>query len=136
MRRVRRLFLRVAFAAVAFALVLPIGSLRTGASIHPTNSNSSSVRSPQSARPATTSSLVEAEQSEQTANPNTDPSPIGRISKQTLGSLGLRPVADPENTGNRIAHILQRKKKDANEVSIQSGQPTVLNSRSALSAAL
>ncbi|HKA18742.1 MAG TPA: hypothetical protein VKN18_10650, partial [Blastocatellia bacterium] len=134
MRGVPRLFSYVVFAAVALALALPIASLRTGASVQPTNSYSSSVRSRQTARPSA-ALLVEAEQSDQTGNANTNLSPAGRIPEETLSALGLRPVADPQNTSKKIAQRLQDK-KNGNEVSIQSGQPVVLNSRSALSAAL
>ena len=59
----------------------------------------------------------------------------GRISAETLNALGFKKAKG--NVSEKIARMLTKKKaKGGGEVSIQSGQPTVLNARSALSAAL
>src|SRR5439155_13695049 len=52
-------------------------------------------------------------------------------------ALGITRVANPGEASARVGQKLQGKKKSGSgEVSIQSGQPLVLDSRSALSAAL
>src|SRR5262249_32097103 len=110
--------------------------LRTKAANDPIGYSSIFVRSKQSARPSSTVSLSEAQQPDQNENTNFNLSPDGRISKETLSSLGLRQVADPKRAGERIAQRLQNSKKEGGEFSIESGQPEILNARSALSAAL
>src|SRR6476660_6479022 len=63
--------------------------------------------------------------------------PAGKISADTMRALGITRVANPSEASARVGQKLQGKKKSGGgEVSIQSGQPLVLNSRSALSAAL
>jgi len=63
--------------------------------------------------------------------------PAGKISAETQKALGITRVANPSEASARMAQKLKgAKKSGSGEVSIQSGQPLVLNSRSALSAAL
>src|SRR5262245_18314422 len=67
-----------------------------------------------------------------------DPSQSGRVSADVLKALGLTKAKDPKAVSARIRNLLLSKKAGAStgDFSTQSGQPTVLNARSALSAAL
>jgi hypothetical protein len=60
----------------------------------------------------------------------------GKISVETMKALGLTRVANPAEASARVGQKLQGKKRGGGEVSIQSGQPLLLDARSALSAAL
>src|SRR5690349_17954704 len=61
----------------------------------------------------------------------------GKISAETLKALGMTRVNNAQEASARIAErLLNKKKGGGGEVSIQSGEPSVLNSASALSAAL
>jgi hypothetical protein len=66
--------------------------------------------------------------------------PAGKISADTLKALGFNRVANPAEVsariGQQLSQKLKGKKSGGGDVSIQSGQPLVLDSRSALSAAL
>jgi hypothetical protein len=134
MRAVRRFFFVVVFASVPIALALPIIRVRTIAHNYSTSSSAKPTPVPQSARLSSSTTVAEVE--DQNNNTNATPSPIGRVSGETLSSLGLRRIANPKIASERIAQILRGKKKHDRELSIDSGLPIVLDSRSALSAAL
>jgi hypothetical protein len=127
MRAVRRFFFVVVFASVPVSLALPFIGVRTSAHNYLT-SFSSSLTPPlqQSTRSSSASSVVEAAQ--QSDNTNSSLSFDGTISKETLRALGLRQVDDPKAAGEKIAQMLKGKKKNEGELSIESGQPVVLNS--------
>ncbi|MFY9573539.1 MAG: hypothetical protein WAV20_19245, partial [Blastocatellia bacterium] len=60
-----------------------------------------------------------------------------RVSSDTLSALGIKRVANPGEVSKRIRESLKNKgKKPEGDLTIQSGSPLVLNSRSALSDAL
>src|SRR5215208_674097 len=61
--------------------------------------------------------------------------PAGKISADTLKAIGFQKSKNPEAAAN-IAKSLAKKKAGGGDFITQSGQPTVLNARSALSSAL
>ena len=61
--------------------------------------------------------------------------PAGKISAETLKAIGFQKSKDPEAAA-KLAKSLAKKKAGGGDFITQSGQPTVLNARSALSAAL
>src|SRR5689334_3559949 len=61
----------------------------------------------------------------------------GKISAETLKALGMTRVNNAREASAKIAEkLLNKKKSGGGEVSVQSGEPSVLNAASALSAAL
>jgi hypothetical protein len=135
----RTVFMAVLVVAVA-ALAMPLVGLRASAA----GSTASSKAATSAAKAASAKAAAvnaAAQQVEQqrvvTGDTRGEGTPAGKISAETRKALGLTRVANPREASARMAQKLKGKKKSGGgEVSIQSGQPTVLDGRSALSAAL
>src|SRR5688572_7917116 len=131
----RAVFMAVLVVAVA-ALAVPLVGLRAAAS---GNADSKSLMASK-ARAAAVVNGTAAQQNAavaETAQQEAAVAVDGQISAETLKALGLSKSKDP-NASERIAELLKKgkNKSGGGEVSIQSGQPLVLDARSALSAAL
>jgi hypothetical protein len=116
------------------ALAMPLAGLRAAS-----GSAASSVRATAKTAPFRNSGLnAPAPQSEQQREVLAGETSEGKISASTLNALGLTRAANPQDASNRIGQRIQesKKKPGSGEVTIQSGQPTVLDARSALSSAL
>src|SRR5262245_52932186 len=132
----KRAVLIAVLAVVIAALAVPLVGLRAAAS----GTTGKSIASPKPAA-ASASTATEAVQQNQTvedAQATGDNSQMGKISPEVLKALGLTKAKDPKAVSARIRNLLQSKKAGGStgDFSTQSGQPTVLNARSALSAAL
>src|SRR5437867_4744530 len=133
----RAIFMAVLVLAVA-ALAVPLVSLRAAAAGSAASKAATSTAKCAAAKgSAVNAAAQQVEQQREVPGETREDGPAGKISADTLKSLGLTRVANPSEASARMAQKLQGKKKSGGgEVSIQSGQPLVLNSRSALSAAL
>src|SRR5882724_4957626 len=133
----RAIFMVVLVVAVA-ALALPLVGLRAAAAGSATSKGATSTANASAARAsAANAAAQQVEQQREVAGETRGDGPAGKISADTLRALGITRVANPGEASARVGQKLQGKKKSGGgEVSIQSGQPLVLNSRSALSAAL
>src|SRR6266404_382211 len=130
----RAVFMAVVVVAVA-ALAVPLVGMRAAAAGSAATSMAKAATA--KASPVSGAGQQIEQQREVTSQIRGEEIPAGKISGDTLKALGLTRVANPSEASARIAQKLQGKKKSGGgEVSIQSGQPLVLNSRSALSAAL
>jgi hypothetical protein len=133
----RAIFTAVLVLAVA-ALAVPLVGLRASAAGSATSKAATSTTNAAAAKAsALNAAAQQVEQQREVTGETRGDGPAGKISADTLRALGLTRVANPGEASARVAQKLQGKKKSGGgEVSIQSGQPLVLNSRSALSAAL
>jgi hypothetical protein len=133
MRGLQRAVFVVVVATASAALAVPFSGHRAGPehSARRASAGSGDSRlSPPASEPTLTTTIQQNVTDEENENPSLD----GRISVQTLEALGLSRTANLRAASER--HVKTRRSDAAGEVSIQSGQPLVLNSRSALSAAL
>ncbi|MFY9556559.1 MAG: hypothetical protein WAV47_17735, partial [Blastocatellia bacterium] len=130
MKMTRAGAIAVLIVAVA-ALALPVTVLRARAA-----SSTADVRGRVTATKAAaiTKSAVAVQQQGEVVHDSQE-SIDGRISSETLKALGIS-KAKGKDASARIANALKKSKGGNGDVSIQSGQPLVLNARSALSAAL
>src|SRR6266849_2914034 len=132
MRGLLRVVFVVVVASASAALAVPISGHRAGPEHSSRRASAGSGDSretiPSPSKPTLTTAIQQNVAQEENQNPSLD----GRFSVQTLKALGLSGVV--RAAGERIAKT--RQNRTAGKVSLQSGQPLVLNSRSALSAAL
>src|ERR1051326_5544708 len=129
----RAVFIAVVVLAVA-ALTVPLMSKRAAAS-----GSVTSKANALTAKAAAKSSTAAQQQIEQQRDGSGEARAEGqgKISAETLKALGMTRVNNAQEASARIAErLLNKKKGGGGEVSIQSGEPSVLNSASALSAAL
>src|SRR5882724_5005677 len=121
------------------ALAMPLVGLRTAAAGSAASKAATSTANAAAAKAsAANAAAQQVEQQREVTGETRGDDPAGKISADTLRALGLTRVANPGEASARVGQkLLQGKRKSGGgEVSIQSGQPLVLNSRSALSAAL
>src|SRR5882724_8929532 len=120
------------------ALAMPLVGLRTAAAGSAASKAPTSTANVAAAKAsAANAAAQQVEQQREVTGETRGDGPAGKISADTLRALGITRVANPGEASARVGQKLQGKKKSGGgEVSIQSGQPLVLNSRSALSAAL
>src|SRR5882724_8501699 len=120
------------------ALAMPLVGLRAAAAGSAASKAATSTANAAAAKAsAANAAAQQVEQQREVTGETRGDDPAGKISADTLKALGLTRVANPGEASARVGQKLQGKKKSGGgEVSIQSGQPLVLNSRSALSAAL
>ncbi len=131
MRGLQRAVFVVVVASASAALAVPFSGHRAGPEHSARRASAGDSRvSPPASQPTLTTTIQQNVNEQENESPSLD----GRISVQTLEALGLSRAANLRAAGERIAKT--RRSRTAGEVSIQSGQPLVLNSRSALSAAL
>ncbi|MEK6289291.1 MAG: hypothetical protein AABO57_26565, partial [Acidobacteriota bacterium] len=132
----RAVFMAVLVVAIA-ALALPLVGLRAAASgsAAPASASAAKARAVKAATAAVQQSQQQREVSEDV---QADSSLEGKIPAATLKLLGLNRVANPRAASEKLGKRLlnKGKKADGGQVSIQSGQPLVLDARSALSDAL
>src|SRR6185369_3397570 len=134
----RAVFMAVVVLAIA-ALSVPLVSMRAAASGTATSAKAVSATTKAAATPAATQQQVVQEQAAQERQASSEAKgENGRISAETLRALGITRVKDPKEASARMKEKILSKKKGggSGDVSIQSGEPSILNSRSALSAAL
>jgi len=136
----RAAFMAVLAVAVA-ALAVPLVGLRATASSTATSPKAVSAIAKAAAAKtlAANESAQQIERRKDVADGSlSEQAPAGKISAETLKALGLSKVANPIEAGKKLAAKMQsrKNKSGSSPVTIQSGQPTVLNARSALSAAL
>src|SRR5436190_18994623 len=131
----RVVFMSVLAMAIA-ALAVPLIGLRAAASVSGAPASIAAAK----ARTVDASASAVTQQKEKQIDTERgvtlDPTP-GRFSAETMRALGLAKAADPKAASARIAaKLLGKKGSKSGDVSIQSGQPLNLNSKSALSDAL
>ena len=128
-------FMAVLAVAIA-ALTVPLVGLRAAASgsVAPAGGAAAKARGATSA-PRAGGQQVE-QQKEIGGASQVDAAPTGKYSAATMKALGLTKVSNQKEASAKIETMLRNKHKGGGDVSIQSGQPTVLNARSALSDAL
>src|SRR6266852_4744786 len=131
MRGLLRVVFVVVVASASAALAVPISGHRAGPEHSSRRASAGSGDSRESIPPASKPTLTTAIQQNVAQEENQNTSLDGRISVQTLEALGLSRVANLRAVSERIAKT--RRSRTAGKVSLQSGQPLVLNSRSALS---
>ena len=134
----KAIFMAVLVVALA-ALAVPLVGLRASAAGSATSSKGAIARAAAAKASAVSAAGQQVEQQrEVTGDTRGEETPAGKISADTLKALGITRVANPGEASKRVAQKLKgnKKKSGGGDVSIQSGQPLVLNSRSALSAAL
>ncbi len=148
MRTVQRaVFVSVVAAAIA-ALSVPIMGLRASATGSTTTSKAPVATAKAAvAEAAVSASVQEERRGVRSANgqealiPTSaqDGSAGKAVSAETMNALGIKRVANPVLASKKMEKLLRSGKKGgggSGDVSIQSGQPNILNSASALSAAL
>lgn len=115
------------------AFAMPFGGLR-GAAFGPAGSSKAVSAAAKTGTAGASAAKAALQQTEILAGE----SPAGKISASTMKALGFARAANPSEASARLGRtLLRRNNKSGNgEVTIQSGQPTVLDARSALSAAL
>src|SRR5262249_29747671 len=133
-------FLAVLVLAVA-ALAVPLVGLRAAASGSTAPAKTPSevkAAAAEAAAKAATREVQQEVQQEVAVQGKVDSTQTGRISEDTIKALGFLRAKDPAAVSADLAkQILNRGKSGkSGDVSIQSGEPEVLNSRSALSDAL
>src|SRR6185369_7327926 len=129
----RGVFLAVMVIAVA-ALATPLVSLRAKAAGSAVVAKSTSSAS--ATRAASTPKQQQIEQ-QRDGSGEARAEAQGKISADTLKALGITRANNAREASAKIAEkLLNKKKSGGGEVSVQSGEPSVLNSASALSAAL
>src|SRR6185369_8769134 len=129
----RGVFLAVMVIAVA-ALATPLVSLRAIAAGSAVVAKSTSSAS--ATRAASTPKQQQIEQ-QRDGSGEARAEGQGKISADTLKALGITRANNAREASAKIAEkLLNKKKSGGGEVSVQSGEPSVLNAASALSAAL
>src|SRR6185369_4372243 len=128
----RGVFLAVMVIAVA-ALATPLVSLRAIAAGSAVVAKSTSSAS--ATRAASTPKQQQIEQ-QRDGSGEARAEGQGKISADTLKALGITRANNAREASAKIAEKLLKKKSGGGEVSVQSGEPSVLNAASALSAAL
>jgi len=133
----RTVFLAVLVMAIA-ALVVPLVGLRAAASGSGAPAGSTAAAKARAASAAGAMTQQAQQQREVSGEVQVEGAQGGKISAETLKALGLTRAANAKEASARIGEKLRNKHKNSGggDVSIQSGQPLVLNSRSALSDAL
>src|SRR6185295_6031731 len=127
----RAIFMTVLVLAVA-AMVLPLVGMRSvvaGSVGSITAAKASAISSP-------AQQSIARDQADEGALTG---APQGRITAETLSALGIKRSANPAEASAKIERILRnhgKKTSGSGDLIIQSGQPNILNARSALSAAL
>jgi hypothetical protein len=131
----RVFFMAVLVVAVA-AMAVPLVGLRTSAS--GTAATPRAAKAAAAKATAANSSAQQVEQQREQAGETQVESQAGKIPAETLAALGIKRAANPAEVSAKIAQKLLggKDKKGSGSVSIQSGEPLVMNTRSALSAAL
>src|ERR1044071_635612 len=130
----RGVFLAVMVIAVA-ALATPLVSLRAKAAGSAVVAKSTSSAS--ATRATSTPKQQQIEQQRDGSGEARAAEGQGKISADTLKALGITRANNArEASGKIVERLLNKKKSGGGEVSVQSGEPSVLNAASALSAAL
>jgi hypothetical protein len=140
MKLKRAVFMAVLVVAIA-ALAVPLLGLRAAAagSAAPSKRAATAPKAT-AASGSTANAAVQQNQVAEVVQGDTGQS--GRISADTLKALGITKAKNPSETSAKIGAMLRNKHNKANgganggDVSIQSGNPLVLDARSALSDAL
>ena len=133
----RMIFLAVLVVALV-ALAMPLVGLRASAAGSAASSKSATEAKAMAAKASAMGAAAQQiEQREVVGDTRGEETPAGKISAATLKALGLTRAANLSEASAKISQkLLGGKKKSGGEVGIESGQPLVFNSRSALSAAL
>ena len=130
-------FLAVLVLAIA-ALAVPLVGLRAAASGSTAPAKTSSAVKAAAAEAPSAKAAAQEVQKEVAVEGRLDPSQAGPISEDTVKALGILKAKNPAAASEKIAKQIQSKRKSGKggDVTIQSGEPEILNSRSALSDAL
>ncbi|HZM89487.1 MAG TPA: hypothetical protein VFF31_23400, partial [Blastocatellia bacterium] len=131
----RLIFMAVLVVAIA-ALAVPLVGLRATAGASTGAASSAVASKAKAASVAAANGAVQQVEQRQEGESRAEQAPEGKISAETRKALGLTRVANPAEASAKMAQKLGGKKTGSGDVSIQSGQPTVFDARSALSAAL
>ena len=126
----KRAFFMAALVIALAALAAPLVGLRAKAA------GSAGAVTPKVAKSAPTSTAAQQVEQQRESSGDTQGTPAGKVTAETMRALGLTRVANPAEASAQMGQRLLGKKKGSGEVSVQSGQPSVLNAQSALSAAL
>jgi hypothetical protein len=129
----RAVFMAVLVVAIA-ALALPLAGLRAAASGSAAPTKGAATAPKPVAASASTATAAGQNQLAQDVQGDTSQS--GTISAETLKALGIVRSKNPSKGSAKIGEKLQRKHKSGGDVTAQSGNPIVLDARSALSDAL
>src|SRR5713226_2343770 len=132
----RAVFMAVLVVAIA-ALAMPLVGLRaTAAGSAVPSKNAASA--PKAAATSASTAKAAVQQNQLAQDVQGDTSQSGTISADTLKALGITRAKNPSGSSAKIGEMLRNKhnKGNSGDVSAQSGQPLVLDARSALSDAL
>ena len=131
----RAVFMAVLVVAIA-ALAMPLVGLRAAAS-GSAGPLKSAVAAPKAAA-ANAAPTAAAQQNQAAVDVQGDTSQSGTISTETLKALGITRSKNPSESGAKVGEMLKKKRSGSGsgDVSGQSGNPLVLDARSALSDAL
>src|SRR6185503_17110105 len=141
MMKIKRAVLMAVLAVAVAALAVPLVGLNARAA-----GSAADARAALSATKANAAIVSKAAAAQHEAvavnGSSQEDSVSGKISAETVKGLGIQRIKGPDVKAkiqkameNNAAKLL-KKNKGSGDVSAQSGQPTVLNARSALSAAL
>ncbi len=130
----RAVFMAVLVVAIA-ALAMPLVGLRATAAGSAAPSKGV-VRAPNAAAAANATTAKAAAQNQLAQDVQGDSSQSGTISAETLKALGITRSKNPSESSAKIGEKLRKKHSNSGDVSAQSGNPLVLDARSALSDAL
>src|SRR5436305_3926419 len=133
---IKRVMLIIGLAVAVAALAVPLVGFKARAA-----GSGADARAPLTTTRANAAAVSKAAAATQpdvvAASGSSQESAGGKISAGTLNALGIKHAKGPDASA-KIAQALTKKKAkgDQGDFTIQSGQPTVLNARSALSSAL
>src|SRR5689334_4608796 len=132
---IKRVVLILGLAVAVAALAVPLAGFKARAA--------GSVADARAPLPATKANAAAVSKAAAATQPNvaaatasSQESVGGKISAETLKALGISRAKDAAKSSAKIAKTLSKKKPGGGDFTTQSGQPTVLDARSALSVAL
>src|SRR6185295_3939836 len=133
MMKIKRAVLMAVLAVAVAALAVPLVGFNARAAGSAADARAALTATRANAAAVTTTTA--ATQPAVTPVGGSSQDPAGKISAETLKAIGFQKSKNPEAAAN-IAKSLAKKKAGGGDFITQSGQPTVLNARSALSSAL
>jgi len=132
---IKRVVLIIGLAVAVAALAVPLVGFKARAA-----GSVADARAPLTATKANTAAVSKAAAATQpnvaAATGSSQESVDGKISAETLKALGIHRAQNAAKANAKMAQTLTKKKPGGGDFTIQSGQPTVLDARSALSVAL
>jgi hypothetical protein len=135
MKKIKRAVLMAVLAVAIAAIAVPLVGLNARAAGSAADARAALTATKANAAAVTKTAAATRQDVSPVSGSSQEPVIEGKISAETLKAIGYQRSKDPEAAA-RIAKSLAKKKPGGGDFITQSGQPTVLNARSALSASL